>query len=110
MAGLHRFDEEMWQRSGLMNREDTTDEWMISEMDRYHQDVKRTASSDRLLTWSVTDGWEPMCQFLEVPVPEMPFPHLNDSKEFAERMIDGSLFTLQEWRAQDQHEHASATP
>jgi hypothetical protein len=31
----------------------------------------------------------------------MPFPHLNDSKEFAERVIDGSLLALQEWRAHD---------
>jgi hypothetical protein len=29
----------------------------------------------------------------------MPFPHVNDSKELIERIIDGSLQALQAWRA-----------
>ena len=27
--------------------------------------------------YKVKDGWEPLCQFLEVEVPDQPFPHLN---------------------------------
>jgi hypothetical protein len=92
---------EMWRRSGLIRGEDTTDEQMGSGMGRYHEQVKRTVPSDRLLVWSVDEGWGPLCEFLERPAPEMPFPHLNDSKEFAERVIDGSLLALQEWRAHD---------
>ena len=34
------------------------------------------------------------------PVPEEPFPHVNDRKEFLNRVIDGSLQALMEWRAQ----------
>src|SRR5205085_6392739 len=90
--------KEMWQRSGLMDGEDTSADWMSSAMQRYHDEVRATVPSDRLLVWSVADGWEPLCEFLEVPVPDMPFPHLNDSKEFAQRLIDGSLIALQEWR------------
>jgi hypothetical protein len=99
---------EMWQGSGLMQGEDTTAEWMSAAMDRYHEEVQRTVPSDRLLVWSVSDGWEPLCEFLEVPVPDMPFPHLNDSKEFIDRLTDGSLITLQEWRARDQNEAVGA--
>jgi hypothetical protein len=94
----------MWQRSGLMAGEETTGAWMSGAMDRYHEEVKRTVPSDRLLVWSVSQGWEPLCDFLEVPVPDIPFPHLNDSKEFKDRLIDGSLLTLQEWRKQTQRD------
>ena len=32
--------------------------------------------------WSVGDGWEPLCEFLELPVPDTPFPHLHDTNDF----------------------------
>jgi len=51
--------------------------------------------------WSVTEGWEPLCEFLQLPVPDEPFPHLNDRTEFLNRIIDGSLEALQQWRARE---------
>ncbi len=30
----------------------------------------------------MTEGWEPLCGFLEVPVPDLPFPRTNTSDEF----------------------------
>jgi hypothetical protein len=93
--------KEMWRRSGLIAREDTTDDEMSDAMGRYHDEVRRTVPSDRLLVWSADEGWEPLCQFLDVPVPDMPFPRLNDSKEFTERIVDGALLALQEWRAHE---------
>ena len=47
-------------------------------MERYNAEV--TQSTDRLLVWSPADGWEPLCEFLEVPVPDAPFPHVNDTE------------------------------
>lgn len=95
---------EMWRQSGLMQGPETTAEWMAGAMERYHEEVQRTVPSDRLLVWSAADGWEPLCEFLEVPVPEMPFPHLNDAKEFGDRIVDGAMIALQEWRAGNQNE------
>ena len=40
---------------------------------------------ERLLVYNVKEGWEPLCRFLNVPVPEGPFPHLNDREEFQRR-------------------------
>ncbi len=94
---------EMWYRSGLMpGGLETTPEAMAEAMERYHDEVEQTVPSERLLVWSVTDGWESLCEFLDVDVPDMPFPHLNDSKEFNERVIDGSLQVLSEWRAKQE--------
>ena len=71
---------------------------MIGTMLRHHEEVKATVPPERLLVWEAADGWEPLCEFLEVPVPDTPFPYLNDSKDFVDRIIDGSLIALQEWR------------
>ena len=41
--------------------------------------VKCEVSPDRLLVFQVREGWEPLCQFLGVPVPDQPFPNVNDT-------------------------------
>lgn len=41
---------------------------------------------ERLLVFEVGEGWERLCQFLDVPVPEGPFPRVNESKAFGDRM------------------------
>ena len=77
---------------------------------RYEERVQRNIPGDRLLVWSVTDGWEPLCEFLEVDVPDTPFPRLNDSKMFVDRVVDGALIVLQEWRARDGAEFPAKQP
>ncbi len=93
----------MWRESGLVpTGADTTPEMMASAMEAYEEDIKRSLPADRLLVWSVADGWEPLCEFLELPVPDQPFPHLNDTDTFIDRIIDGALITLQAWRAEQE--------
>ena len=65
----------------------------------HNEAVKQTVPADRLLVWEVTDGWEPLCEFLGVPVPEQPLPHANDRATFLDRVIGGALTTLEAWRA-----------
>jgi hypothetical protein len=51
--------------------------------------VKRIVPADQLLVYQLGEGWEPLCHFLNVPVPPTdPFPHLNDSAQF-QRFIRG---------------------
>ena len=42
--------------------------------------VKRNVEEDRLLMFDVKEGWEPLCNILNLPQPEVPFPHANDSE------------------------------
>jgi hypothetical protein len=94
--------EQMWRQSGLIDSgAQTTSESMRAAMERFNEEVKDGIAPDRLLVWSVADGWEPLCEFLELPVPDTPFPHLNDSREFIERIVDGALIAVQSWRAQN---------
>ncbi|KAF9885200.1 hypothetical protein FE257_000651 [Aspergillus nanangensis] len=41
---------------------------------------------NRLLEWSVEDGWEPLCRFLGKDVPSEEFPNGNPPKAWAERI------------------------
>lgn len=54
----------------------------IAIFEKNTSDVKAAISKDRLLVYSVGDGWEPLCQFLNLPVPSEPFPRSNSSEEF----------------------------
>jgi hypothetical protein len=58
----------------------------IDAYHRYHDDVRRYFK-DRphdLLEMSISagDGWEKLCPFLEIPIPEVEFPHLNKRTDF----------------------------
>lgn len=55
---------------------------MIEAYERHNEEVRRAIPSDRLLEWSPTDGWEPLCSHLGVPVPDEPFPVTNTTPEF----------------------------
>jgi len=53
----------------------------------FHQwtsEVESNVPKDRLLKFSVKEGWTPVCKFLDVPVPDVPFPRVNSSSEFDE--------------------------
>lgn len=54
-------------------------------------EVKSVVPADRLLVWEVKEGWEPICKFLNVPVPQNPFPRVNDTDEI-EKARKGLLF------------------
>ena len=45
-------------------------------------DVTQSIPNDRLLVFDVTEGWNPLCNFLGLPVPETEFPRSNDNDEF----------------------------
>lgn len=41
--------------------------------------VTRTADPERLLVFEARQGWEPICKFLGVPVPQTAYPHVNEA-------------------------------
>jgi hypothetical protein len=91
--------QEMWRRSELMPSADVTDAEMAAACDRYTEEVKATVPADRLLVWSPQEGWEPLCAFLELPVPDGPVPHINDSDSFGDLIVGGALAAIQQDRA-----------
>ncbi|GAB3977380.1 sulfotransferase family protein [Plantactinospora veratri] len=51
-------------------------------------EVRATVPADRLGEFDVAQGWEPLCEFLGVDVPAEPFPLLNTTASFRERLAD----------------------
>jgi hypothetical protein len=66
----------IWQRSHRGTMEDR--ETAIAHYQQHIDEVKAAVPADRLLVFSADQGWEPLCRFLGVPVPEGDFPNVND--------------------------------
>ncbi|GAA1875938.1 sulfotransferase family protein [Lapillicoccus jejuensis] len=59
------------------------EEATVAAYERHVADVRATCPPERLVEWSVGDGWEPLARALGVAVPAEPFPHLNARREAA---------------------------
>ncbi|OAA69706.1 hypothetical protein ISF_02976 [Cordyceps fumosorosea ARSEF 2679] len=56
---------------------------LLHDRHRQHHDVvRRLVPAQQLLEFDLKDGWEPLCKFLDLPVPDMPFPHVNEQAQF----------------------------
>jgi hypothetical protein len=54
----------------------------VAQMLAHNAKVARVIPPHQLLVFDVRDGWAPLCAFLDVPVPDVLFPHVNDTEEF----------------------------
>jgi len=85
------------QRSGVLAGDTSTDAGLAAVMNRWNDEVKSTVPAERLLVWDPSEGWDPLCAFLEVGVPQEPLPRLNDTTSFREGIIGGALGVVNEW-------------
>ncbi len=61
-------------------------EQLIDAFNDHCNSVREAIPSERLLVYEVKQGWEPLCEFLEKPVPDAPFPRTNSREEFWEKL------------------------
>jgi len=64
---------------------------LIRRFNEHVAEVRKTIEPKRLLVFEVTDGWEPLCEFLELSIPEGVFPHINDTEA-----VQGMIKTIME--------------
>lgn len=57
----------------------------------HNQRARDTIDPARLVEWTASDGWEPICTALGIAVPDEPFPLTNTTDDFRERMGLGPL-------------------
>jgi len=62
----------------------------VAEYHRHVAEVKAAVPAERLLVFSVAEGWAPLCAFLELPVPNQAFPRVND-RDAIKREIRGMV-------------------
>jgi Sulfotransferase domain len=66
--------------------------YAIDVFNQHNERVRQSVPPAQLLVYEIREGWEPLCKFLELPIPEgKPFPHLNDTAEFQARIKRVSL-------------------
>ncbi|KAK4553260.1 hypothetical protein LTR86_009560 [Recurvomyces mirabilis] len=46
----------------------------------HNQAVKDTVPKEQLLLYKLGSGWKPLCEFLGKPVPDVPFPRVNETE------------------------------
>lgn len=59
--------------------------FLIDYFRRHSEEVEATIPADRLLIYESGQGWEPLCNFLDVPVPAEAYPSENSRAEFIGR-------------------------
>jgi hypothetical protein len=78
---------DMWTEADIMVPSNGDRGEMAKGFERWNQDVIDTVPAERLLVWDPKDGWEPLCEFLEVGVPDGPLPNVNDTENFQKNLI-----------------------
>jgi hypothetical protein len=75
--------------TGTFNNHFDDKEYAIDVYNKHNKRVQQIVPKDRLLVLDLTKNgrWDEVCQFLEVPVPDVSFPRSNETQDFT-RMID----------------------
>jgi Sulfotransferase domain len=82
IAKMHAFNRKVvWDGPFLQGRFDDR-EFAMQAFTRHNATVQREVPPERLLVYEVSQGWEPLCEFLGVAVPDEEFPHLNTPEAF----------------------------
>lgn len=55
---------------------------VIDVFTRHNEEVIRTVPKDRLLVFEASQGWPPLCGFLEVDLPDKDYPRVNSTEDF----------------------------
>ena len=53
----------------------------------WEREVLASVEEQKLLVFQASDGWEPLCSFLNKPVPTTQYPRLNNALQFQEGYI-----------------------
>jgi hypothetical protein len=61
-------------------------EEIIRRYKLHNETVMNTIPKEKMLVFNPKHGWEPLCNFLGVPVPAEPFPESNKRDEFIQRI------------------------
>jgi hypothetical protein len=63
---------------------------LVSAFKSHNDAVREAIPANRLLVYEVKQGWAPLCNFLDVPVPDTEFPRTNHREEFWDR-VNGKI-------------------
>ena len=65
---------------------DQSDENLLRVFKEYNQKAENLIPAEQLLVLQPGDGWEPLCEFLQVEVPDLPYPRSNEGASLGRRI------------------------
>jgi len=65
-------------------------EYAIDVFKQHIKEVQGSIPKERLLTFASSDGWGPLCRFLNKHIPGSPYPSSNSTRQFTERLATGA--------------------
>ena len=65
--------------------------------EKHYRAIASVTPRDRLLFWTVKDGWGPLCKFLDQPIPDTSLPHLNTARALEEGMRSSHLLMAMQY-------------
>ena len=74
------------------------DAWRANAKSAYrahNEKIKRITPKERLLLFQLDQGWEPLCKFLDKPIPDVPFPKVNETTAVQEKI---NLYIAQSYK------------
>ena len=73
-----------------------SDKDRMNLFEEWNQSVINYVPNDRLLVYHPKEGWEPLCNFLDLPTPDIQYPHLNKTKNMGHmsRFINSMFFII----------------
>jgi len=87
----------MWAQTSIVTGDHESDADLAAAMEHWNAQVKASVPADRLLVWEPAHGWGPLCDFLDVTVPDGPMPNVNDTAAFKEGILGGGFAVLNAW-------------
>ena len=65
-------------------------EYAIEVYNRNIENVHSVVPAERLLVHNLGDGWEPLCRWLDLPLPDVDYPKGNTTQDFVRNLNDSS--------------------
>ena len=65
-------------------------DYAIEVYNRNIEDVHSVVPAERLLVHNLGDGWEPLCRWLDLPLPDVDYPKGNTTQDFVRNLNDSS--------------------
>ena len=87
----------IWEGDAALAGDTQSDEGFAALFHRHTDRIRADIPAERLLVWDPRDGWEPLCAFLDVDVPDEPLPRVNDTSAFKEGILGGAIAAVNEW-------------
>jgi len=87
---LNAMEKAIWE--GIFHNKLEDKDHAVEVFRNHIEEVKRVVPKERLLIFEARHGWEPLCTFLNVPVPaNKPYPHKNRGALVQQILKHGTL-------------------